>query len=57
MSSADMTSHGFSTCGCQKKSGERDISVVSAPDCDRKVAGSSPGRSGGRVFFSSVKFL
>ena len=24
---------------------------------DRKVAGSSPGRSGGRIFFSSVNFL
>ena len=25
--------------------------------CDRKVAGSSPGRSGGRIFFSGVNFL
>ena len=24
---------------------------------DRKVAGSSPGRSGGRIFFSRVSFL
>ena len=24
---------------------------------DRKVAGSSPGRSGGRIFFSKVNFL
>ena len=38
--------------------GSRDSSVVIQHRTrDRKVAGSSPGRSGGRIFFSKVNFL
>ena len=37
--------------------GDGDSSVVRAPDRDRKVAGSNPCRSGGRIFFSRVNFL
>ena len=35
----------------------RDGSVVDQWTCDRKVLGSTPGRSSGRIFFSRVNFL
>ena len=35
----------------------RDSSLVERQTRDRKVASSNPGRSGGRIFFSTVKFV
>ena len=37
--------------------GSGDSSVVQYLSRDRKAAGSNPDRSGGRIFFSRVKFL
>ena len=36
----------------QFMNGERDSSVVKCQTCDQKVLGLSPGRSGGRIFYS-----
>ena len=46
----------------KEKQSKQDFGVVTAQwlECrtrDRKVSGSSPGRSGGRIFFSMVNFL
>ena len=37
--------------------GSRDSSVVEWCTCEQKVSGSSPGRSGRRIFSSTVNFL
>ena len=39
------------------KTGSRDSVLVERRTRDRKVAGSDPGRSGGRIFFLRVKFV
>ena len=42
--------------GIQQR-GNADSSVIERRTPDRKVAGSSPGRSGGRMFFSWASLL
>ena len=41
----------------QRTRGARIVQWLERPARDQKVAGSSPGRSGGRTFFSRVNFL
>ena len=47
---------GVGKWGIQER-GNADSSVIERRTPDRKVAGSSPDRSGGRIFFSKVNFL
>ena len=48
---------GAKVCQGNIVCGSRDSLLVERGSPDRKVASSSPGRSGGRIFFSGVNFL
>ena len=47
---------GFTFCLFVCFSGNRDSSVLKAPDCYRKVTSSNPDRRGRRIFLSRVNF-